>query len=142
MLKVESSEEHLPPQIHVGRGGAGRGGPQPDRRCLPFLREVLDLDVGQYLRQRVGRHVLSGAIGEGDVAVFDGLADEVVADVDVLGAGMEGIVFGERDGRAIVGVETDREGGEIGMENISEDVPEPHGFLRGVRQGDVLRFRA
>ena len=77
----------------------------------------------QGLGEEVGRHVLSAAVLEHDVAVVHGFTDEVEPNVDVLGAGVERVVPGERDGGAVVRIDTDREGGKLAVKDVGEDIP-------------------
>jgi hypothetical protein len=47
VCQVEAAQERLPPAVHVGRGGAGGGGPQPHRLRVAVPGQVLDLQPNQ-----------------------------------------------------------------------------------------------
>ena len=65
---------------------------------------MLGLHVVQCLSEYVGGHVVRRAIGEGDLLFFDGIADEMEADVDMFGACVKFVVASKGDGTHVVGV--------------------------------------
>ena len=79
--------------------------------CCPLLRhspsfcaqskscgKMLYLDGWQHLGERVGNHVISGAINEVQGALLNDPLDPVIVHVDVLGPGVVLVVAHECDG--------------------------------------------
>ena len=64
--------------------------------------EVLDLSEWESFCECVGNHVISRAVNKLNRAVFDDIANEMEADVDVLGTSMVLVVFGKGHGGLIV----------------------------------------
>ena len=58
-------------------------------------RKVLDLSRWKSFRERVSNHVVSRAVNKLNRAVFDDVANEMEADVDVLGTSVVLVVFGK-----------------------------------------------
>jgi hypothetical protein len=47
VLQVEAAQVAGPGLVHVGGGGAGFRGPQPQRRCVAIAGQALDLEPNQ-----------------------------------------------------------------------------------------------
>lgn len=48
VLQIEAAEKCLPETVHILRGGAGLRGPQPHRRGIPVLRQMVDPQPHQH----------------------------------------------------------------------------------------------
>ena len=56
--------------------------------------KFLELEASEWLSKNIRDHVISGTVGQADMALGNGLADEVKVDIDVLSMAMERRVFG------------------------------------------------
>ena len=70
---------------------------------------MLDLSGWKGFRERVGNHVVRGAVNKTNRAVFDDVANKMEANVDVLGASMVLVILRECDGGLVVR----KEGGSV-----------------------------
>ena len=69
---------------------------------------MLDLSGWEGFRERVGNHVVSRAVNKSNRAVFNDVADEMEADVNVLGTCMVLVILCECDGGLVVRKEGSR----------------------------------
>ena len=73
---------------------------QSECRC-----EMLCLCAWEWLREGVCGHVLGGTVDESNGPIFDNIADEMIADINMFHACMKlAIRMGDHDGRLIVDV--------------------------------------
>ena len=92
------------------------------------------------LGEHVHAVVFRGAVAVVNITDVNAFADEMVADVDVLRAGMELTVMHESDSGLIVAVEWC--GIIQGNAKFNEQVTEPDSFLGGVREYEVFGFHS
>ena len=57
--------------------------------------KFLELEASEWFGKGICDHVVSGAVGQTDVTLGDGLADEMKMDINVLGMAMERRIFGK-----------------------------------------------
>ena len=97
------------------------------------LRVNRDLVFGERFREDVRGHIFRGAIFDVNNPVRDGLANEVEADVDVLGTSVVVIICGEVERGLVVAVEGDRCSDVA--EEWGDESSKPNAFLGCVRYG-------
>ena len=64
--------------------------------------KFLKLEASEWLSKGIRDHVISGTVGQADMTLGNGLADEVKVDIDMLSTAMERRVFGESYSTLIV----------------------------------------
>ena len=64
--------------------------------------KFLELEASKWLSKGIHDHVISGTVGQADMTLGNGLADEVKVDIDMLSTAMERRVFGESYSTLIV----------------------------------------
>ena len=100
--------------------------------------KVLRFDAREGLGEGVGRHLVHRAIDKFDRAGLNSVANKMITDVYVFGAGMIMSVFGKCDGRLTVG---ENGGGLIERrEKLPNETTKPNSFLCGLRGCDVFGF--
>ena len=104
------------------------------------IPELVKQRGGQTLCQCIGDLVPGGGVAKLHRSVFDDLPQEVVTDINVLGAIMEFWVFGDHNGGLVANVE---DGGGQGVDaKFGKELPQPYGFLGGVGPRYILRLCA
>ena len=97
-----------------------------------------DLVLGERFREDVRGHILRRAVFNVNNPVRDGLANEVEADVDVLGTSMVVIICGEVERGLVVAVEGDRCSDMA--EEWGDESSKPNAFLGCMRCGHIFGF--
>ncbi len=98
--------------------------------------KVLRFDARECLGEGVGGHLVGGTVDELDGAGFDSVANKMISNVDMFGAGVKMSVAGERNGRLTVG---ENGGGLVERrEKFAHQATKPNSFLRGLRGCDIF----
>ena len=90
------------------------------------------------LCKHIGELLVSGAVDESGRALFDDVADEMKANINMLGAGMVLMVFCELNSRLVVQKKSG--GRDVDIKDLVNKGSEPDGFLRSMGYGNVFRF--
>ena len=97
--------------------------------------EVLAQRETDVLRKDVGDVVSGRDPYKLDLGVHDKVADPVVADPNVFGAGLHHNVVGKCDAALVVAVDS---GGLLVVADFGQQLSQPHDFLEAVSDGDVF----
>ena len=86
----------------------------------------------------VGSHVVGRTVLETDLLLFDSVADEMEADVDVFGASMKTVVLCKSDGGLVVRVDSDW---CVDLaKDFRDEVAKIDSFFGSMSESDILSF--